>query len=230
MQRKYLTTDEEQNIVAAVQKLLPDKPQYLGVLIRLCTGARASEICELTWRDFIEIGDSGRYKLCFINNPSSARYRCVPTILPVQNMLLSSKPSQASQTDFILTDSVQPNKQLCVEDFKQMCFDLISGVNKNFDLATLNDSQNEGLFQSTFRQRAFEYCGLLFPEVNYLTGAMESQDLLWHRLCDFNSDQSQMTMLNDLDHWPTAKWTCTERKGQIVSIHTLNSHTVIAAE
>lgn len=59
--KKTLNNEEEKSLISWLLKMIPEKPVYLGTMIKLLTGMTNPEVSMLTWGDFCETDYSDYY-------------------------------------------------------------------------------------------------------------------------------------------------------------------------
>ena len=134
--KKTLTFEEEKRLISWLVKHIPEKPAYLGTIIRLFTGMTNPEVSMLTWEDFCktEYSDCFHLKVTKQRNyknlkeeelSSQFKYRIVP--LPT---LLS---------DLMIAQRERIQKKFSVPFASLMDFPIVSAGNENYtDYCTPN--------------------------------------------------------------------------------------------
>lgn len=134
--KKTLTFEEEKRLISWLVKHIPEKPAYLGTMIRLFTGMTNPEVSMLTWEDFCktEYSDCFHLKVTKQRNyknlkeeelSSQFKYRIVP--LPT---LLS---------DLMIAQRARIQKKFSVPFASLMDFPIVSASNENYtDYCTPN--------------------------------------------------------------------------------------------
>ena len=125
---KTLSFDEERHLIEWLLKRIPQKPVYLGTMIKLLTGMSSPEVCMLTWDDYCKTEHSKYYhfkvtkqmdkKTSEIVLLSSAyKYRIVP--IPSFLSDLINEHKDRYKTSFgIASDKKLANYPLITTDYK----------------------------------------------------------------------------------------------------------------
>lgn len=100
--KKTLTYEEEKSLISWLIKQIPQKPAYLGTMIKLLTGMTNPEVSMLTWGDFCKTEYSDYYHLKVTKQrnykslkeedlSSPFKYRIVPIPIFLSNLIIAQR-------------------------------------------------------------------------------------------------------------------------------------------
>ena len=111
--KKTLNYEEEKSLISWLLKRIPEKPVYLGTMIKLMTGMTNPEVSMLTWRDFCRTDYSNYFHFNITKQrnykslkeealSSSFKYRVVPIPVFLSDLIYAQK--ERIQKDFKISD------------------------------------------------------------------------------------------------------------------------------
>ena len=195
---------------------IPEKPEYVGLLIRLLTGLNAAIVCELRWRDLKKVEDYGFFQFNIERQQlsdgtveyfrSQSDYRLIPACRILEKVLLMlQERSQPDEDDFIVATidkkglSAKKLSQLPIPNLKKTSNKIL--IPKDEDWIEIDLAQYHGDF---FRANAdfwFGYeCKLTNDEIRYLLGNYPASTVGRHYR-DFRNDDTQYLLYCKMNRW-----------------------------